>query len=289
MLLSEAFEAYILDELESEDRSPKTILCYRTAYRSLVRSIGEDIDVSLLTYLHILKWKKDMHDRQLSRDKPTSTSHIASQLRYLRRILAFLAKHAITTLDAHEIKIPHFKNKETAWLTVEELKQFFSVIDEPRDKALFACLFSAGGRISEVLSLNRDSIVNGEAKIIGKGKKPGILQFDRPTQKVVEDYLSTRTDKLEALFVSRQHARITPKTAIWLAHKYQNLSGIDKNITTHVMRHSFGTDLEMNGLDIHAISVQLRHSKIETTRRYLHGAELIKKDNYEKYHTVTPL
>lgn len=285
MLLSEAFEAFEIDELLSEGRSSKTINSYRSTCRSIQRAIGGDIDVALLMYAHIITWKKSMHDRG------NSGSHMAGLLMELRRVLTYLQKHGFHTLDPTEIKVPKYTYGETAWLTVEEIGKFLSVIKSPRDKALFGAMFDSGARISEILSLDRGNIVGGRAKIVGKGDKPGYLEFSPNSIRLIDDYLSTRDDTLPALFLSRQKRRICVQQCIRLFHKYIEQSGIRLNGrgATHILRHSFGSSLELNGLDIHGIANQMRHAKLETTKIYLHGKELRKVSDYKRYHTPVPI
>jgi site-specific recombinase XerD len=290
MKISEAFEAFEIDELVSEGRAQKTINSYRSTCNSIMRSLGTDLDVALFSYIHIIQWKKHMMER---RNEP---SHMALQLRELRRVLSYMRSHGFATLDPAEIKIPSFKYNKTAWFTIEELQRFLSAIHSPRDRALFACMFSSGGRISEVLSLNRGSIKGGEAIIYGKGRKEGkdepeILVFDPNALMLLEQYLAGRDDKIDALFISRQSQRISVQQCIRLMHGYIKTAGIEKNGrgATHILRHSFGTDLELQGLDLHGISNQMRHKKLETTRIYLHGSKTKKKTDYAKFHTPVPV
>ncbi len=283
MRISEAFEAFEIDELLSEDRSQKTLDSYRCTCRSFMLAVGSDVHINFIAYPHIIEWKKSMHDRG------NSPAHMALQLRELRRVLTYLASHGYETLHPSEIKIPKFKYRQTEWLTIEEVGALLGVITSKRDKALFSCMFSSGARISELLSLDRDSIQNGQANIIGKGKVPGVLHFDDKALNALETYLSTRVDDEPALFISRRNRRICVQQCIVLIRGYAEKAGIKKRVTTHVLRHSFGTNLELNGLDIHGIANQMRHKKLETTKIYLHASELRKTADYEKYHSKTPI
>lgn len=290
MLLTEAFEAFEIDELLSEDRSQKTINSYRCTCNSLIRSIGMDIDIALLSYVHIIQWKKHMVDRG------NAAAHVAFQLRELRRVLTYLHTHGFATLSPSEIKIPKFKYNKTAWFTIDEVRRFLSVIKSPRDRALFACLFSCGARISELLSLNRDSIVDGKAAIYGKARKegkddPDELQFDDNALRLLNEYLATRKDELQYLFISRQNRRISLQQCIVLCHKYIDLAGIQLNGrgATHILRHSFATDLELQGLDLRGIQIQMRHKKSDTTQIYMHGQNLRQQPDYKKHHTPVPI
>lgn len=295
MTITEAFEAFEIDELVSENRSANTISNYQKTRNSLLKSIGQDLHVELLSYVHVIQWKKKMHDDELR------SSYVAQLLRHLRIVLTYLRKHGFSTLDPAEIKIPAFKYRQTPWLTIEEVGRFLAVINNPRDKALFACQFSAGARISEILSLDRGSIVNGSAKIWGKGKKkeddPDTLEFDANALRLLDEYLENRTDDLEPMFITRQNRRPCLQTAIGLANKYAEKAGIKRydndgkprRIATHVLRHSFGTDLILNGADIYKASKQLRHANIDTTKIYIHGADLHKQSDYDKFHTPVPI
>lgn len=290
MLLSEAFEAFEIDELLSEERSPKTIASYRSTCSTLIEAIGGNVDVALFAYTHVIQWKRAMHSRG------NSGAHMALQLRELRRVLIYLKSHGFATLDASEVKIPQFKYRKTAWLTAEEVGKFLSVIQNARDKALFGAMFSSGARISEMLALNRDSIVNGSVTIWGKGKRQGIdepdtLEFDSNALRLINSYLKTRDDNLEVMFISRQHKRLGLQQAIRLFNGYMEMAEVEKRGrgATHILRHSFATDLELNGLDLRGIQVQMRHKKLETSKGYLHGASMRKQADHAKFHTATPI
>lgn len=287
MLLSEAFEAFEIDELLSEGRSYKTINSYRSTSRSLIRAIGSDVDVALLMYSHIITWKKSMHDRG------NSGSHMAGLLMELRRVLTYLRAHGFNTLDPSEIKVPKYTYEESGWLPVGDVARFLSVIDSPRDRALFGAMFDSGARVGEILQLDRSSIVNNEAIVKGKGSqhRGDRLHFSNNALKLIDDYLATRSDKLPPLFISRQNRRICVQQVIRLFHTYIAKAGIKVNGrgATHILRHSFATNLELNGADLRGMQIQMRHEKAETTKIYLHGKELRRASDYQKYHTPVPI
>ena len=84
MTISEAFDAFEIDELVSEERSDSTVANYQKASRSLIESIGQDTPIEFLSYINVIKWKKDMHDKRLA------LSYIAQLLRHLRIVLTYL-------------------------------------------------------------------------------------------------------------------------------------------------------------------------------------------------------
>lgn len=280
MTISEAFAAYEVDALIN--KPSKTKQNYRVAMNSLLRTC-EDLPVQFINHQSILQWKKDMLYRG---NGPAS---IASNLSRLKQILRYLKRHEYSVMDSDIIERPTVKQKDPVWLTIEELSRFLSVITSPRDKALFACLFSSGARISELLSLDRGSIKDGLAAIRGKGDKPGVLQFDSSALALLGAYLDTRKDKLRPLFISSQHRRITVSRVAQVCHEYADLAGLDKNVTTHIFRHTFASDLKLNGADIYDIKEQLRHDRLSSTQIYVHIGEDKRRADYQRHHTKVPL
>ena len=277
MTITEAFTRFD-NELYATGKKLKTRKNYKSAYVSLIAAIG-DIPIELLTFDHIATWQ------MLMRRNGKQPSTIKGELCRLRQVLCFFRERGVPVIDYRDIKLPSVPKKEPVWLEANEVRQFLQVITSPRDKAIFASLFGTGARISELLQLDRDSIVNGEAHIIGKGSKPGILYFDDYSLSLIEHYLDGRHDSLRPLFISGQYRRITVSRVEQLAHIYEDMSGISKNMTPHILRHSFASDLIYNGADLYTVKEQLRHSSIATTQIYTHVKQDQIKRNYQMYHT----
>lgn len=282
MTVREAFIQYDIDRLCSRNKALKTRKNYRSALNSFVKACA-DIPVELVTVQHIVQWKAYM-----AQNGHTSST-MAGNVSKMREVFKYLKRLGMNVLDYEFMERPEIIKKDPVWLDVDEVRRFLEVIDSPRDKAIFAMLFSSGARISELMQLDRDSIVNGEARIIGKGSKPGALHFDTHALRILEDYLETRRDKLRPMFISAQCRRMSISRVEQLAHVYADYAGIDKNVTPHVFRHSFATDLKMNGADIYDIKTQLRHSRLSSTDIYVHINDTQKREIYDKKHTLTPL
>ncbi len=279
MNVTEAFSQYILEELHYNDRSPKTIVNYQTALASFLHAIP-DVPVQFLTYEHIVTWKRYAASRGLA------PSYVACNLARLRKVLKYLRKRGYATLDPEEVTLPKVRQKKVNFLFPSQIQDMIDAAETPRDKALIALMFSSGGRISEVLSLNRDSIRDGTASIIGKGDKPGMLTFDPVALRYLDEYLETRTDKLKPLFISGQRRRLGYARANQIFHEVSDQAGIETNVTTHIMRHSFATDLMLNGADIREVQEHLRHKDVSTAMRYMHVTDAHKQASYRKHHTV---
>lgn len=280
MLVSEAFLLYETEKLL--DKAPKTRKNYQAALNSFTGACG-DIDVTLVSHVAIVQWKKQ------SQYKGHAPSYIATNLSRFRQVFGYLKKHGYNVLDKTNIERPSVPPTDPTYLSRQEVVDLLAVIESPRDKAIFWLLFSSGARISELLQLNRDSIVDGKAHIIGKGEKPGILRFDSNALRVLDDYLQTRSDSLRPLFVSSQNRRITVSRVQQLAHKYEDMAGLTKNFTPHIARHTFASELKLNGGDIFDIKEQLRHKRISSTMIYVHIGDEKRDRDYERLHTPLPI
>lgn len=285
MLLSEAYNQFCLQEIILAHRSDKTRRNYMSALSSFLRSMkGYDPPVGLISVPLILQWRIDMERRGV---QPGS---IKSNLSTLRKVFKYLRTEGFEVIPHSDIELPSVKRKNHTWITSDEVKKILNVIESPRDKAIFAALYGTGARISELLNLDRDSIIDGCAEIIGKGSKPGTLYFDPLSLKLIDEYLNTRRDKLKPLFISGQYRRITVSRIEQLSHIYTDAAGIDKIVTPHVYRHSFASDLKLNGADIYDIQQQLRHSNIATTAQiYTHISEPQRKEVHRRFHSQIEL
>lgn len=278
MTISEAFARYD-QELLAAGKALKTRKNYRTAMRSFIRCSG-DIPVELLTFDMLTRWQ--LYESSLGKQ----SSSIKANLLVFRVIFRWLRRQGYQVIEARDIEFPKIRPKEHVWLDYDEVKQLLGAITSLRDKAIIAALWGSGARVSEVLNLNRDSIIDGEAWIIGKGDKEGRLYFDKRALRHIDEYLATRRDTLKPLFVSGQYRRITVARVEQLLHVYADQAGLEKNVTPHVLRHSFASDLINNGADLYEVKKALRHSNISTTQIYTHSKDEKIKEIHTKFHTT---
>ena len=221
----------------------------------------------------------------------------------LRGFFKYLAKRGIKSLDPSLIDLPRAAKKQVTFLHFDEIERLLAEIPLDtesglRDRAIIELLFSGGLRVSELCSLNRDSInlERREFMVRGKGKKDRPIFIDKSTAECIEDYLNMRTDTLPALFLnnsanqqipstSGDFRRLTPRSIERIVQKYTRLAGITKHVTPHTMRHSFATDLLMNGADIRSVQSLLGHANISTTQIYTHITDPHLKEVHEKFHS----
>lgn len=166
-----------------------------------------------------------------------------------------------------------------------------------RDRALLETLFSTGLRVSELASLNRDTI-NLERKefaVVGKGRKERIVFLSDSAGEWLEKYLRSRHDSFKPLFIRYQGQvdpaeegeamRLTARSIQRIVEKYVKGVGLSVKATPHTLRHSFATDLLINGADIRSVQEMLGHSNISTTQIYTHVTNQHLKDVHKAFHS----
>ena len=170
-----------------------------------------------------------------------------------------------------------------------------------RDRSILELLFSAGLRVSELTSINRDQINIGrqEFSVKGKGDKIRIVFISDTAKNALEKYLNKRIDIDPALFVrfskksaqggsasggKKEDKRLTPRSIQRIVKYYAAKAGIVKDVHPHTLRHSFATDLLSNGADIRSVQTMLGHSSITTTQIYTHITNQQLKEIHKKFH-----
>jgi site-specific recombinase XerD len=131
----------------------------------------------------------------------------------------------------------------------------------------------------------------------GKGQKDRPVFIGEAAALRVKDYLDARIDNLPPLFLSYSrnntastsgdYRRLSTRSIQRIINNYARLAGITKHVSPHTMRHSFATDLLMNGADIRSVQSMLGHSSIATTQVYTHVTDSHLREVYEKFHSDT--
>jgi site-specific recombinase XerD len=290
-----------LEYLELEqNRSQKTIENYDHYLTRLIDFAGDiqvkDIDVEL-----IRKWRLWLNRLGTNTSdelgKATQNYHLIA----LRSFLKYCAKRDITALPADKVELARTKRKQVTFLNEDELQRIFTQPDQNtiagiRDRAILELLFSSGLRVSELVGLDRDHInlKRREFMVRGKGQKDRPIFISPEAAKWVEHYLQKREDTARPLFVrysgskqvdlSGNFQRLTARSVQRLVARYALLAGITKHVSPHTLRHSFATDLLMNGADLRSVQAMLGHSNIATTQIYTHVTDPHLRSVHEKFH-----
>ena len=188
-----------------------------------------------------------------------------------------------------------------SFLSSDETERLIEAVDTNtpqgiRDRAILELLFSSGLRVSELVNLNRDHInlKRGEFMVRGKGQKDRPVFISPEASEWLATYLDTRTDPAIPLFIrysgfktgdsKGESFRLTPRSVQRIVQQYAKLAGITKKVSPHTLRHSFATDLLMNGADLRSVQSMLGHSNIATTQVYTHVTDQHLREVHQKFH-----
>ena len=303
MYMSELLLDYI-EHLEVEGgRSAKTAENYELYLNRFVE-FTDDIPVDKITSELVRKYRLWLNRYKNNNDGELATITQGYHLIALRGFLGYLSKRDIISLSPDKIDLPKVARKQVTFLHFDEVTRMLDTIpldDEVglRDRAIIELLFSSGLRVSELVNLNRDHVntKRREFMVRGKGRKDRPVFIGEAAAGRVEDYLASRLDNLPPLFLSYSrnnissmtgdYRRLTSRSIQRMVTKYARLAGITKHVSPHTMRHSFATDLLMNGADIRSVQSMLGHSNISTTQVYTHVTDEHLRDVYEKFHSDT--
>jgi len=236
--------------------------------------------------------------------KNTQNYHLIA----LRNFLKYLAKRDLKVLSADKIELGRQSERQVIFLENNELERLLNVPNSDsfkslRDRAILELLFSTGLRVSELCALNRDSInlsarggsasggKSGEFAVRGKGDKVRLVFLSETAKKALKNYLEKREDVDEALFIRNiknpaksDNLRLTTRSIERLVKHYAAKAGLSKKVTPHSLRHSFATDLLMNGADIRSVQELLGHSSITTTQIYTHITNKQLREVHQAFH-----
>lgn len=296
-----------LEDLEvAKNRSQRTIVAYshylnrfsQFLEKSLNITTPEQIDLEAIRQFRLyLSRYKDEQNELLS--IKTQGYHLIS----LRSFLKYLSKRDITTLAAEKIDLPKFEPRKISFLEANELEDLLkspsaSTIAGKRDKAILELLFSTGLRLSELSILNKEDISfeRGEMRVVGKGRKERIVFISDSSKLAIFDYLSDRHDEDEALFIrhslnadqvgDKDSLRLSVRGIERIVEKCAKIAGLTKKVSPHTLRHSFATDLLINGADIRSVQAMLGHSSIQTTQVYTHITNQQLKEVHNAFHAT---
>ena len=224
----------------------------------------------------------------------------ATMSRFLASAKSFyaymLAKGYIKTNPTAALKAKKVQRKYPEILTSKEVELFLEqpkCVDEKgfRDHAMLELLYATGIRVSELIDLDVDDL-NLPAGLVmcrSKGKERSIPLYPGAV-KALQDYVLRIRDRIvtndeeKALFVNMNGERMT-RQGFWKIIKfYQEKADIKKDITPHMLRHSFAAHLLENGADLHSIQEMLGHADISSTQIYTHIVKKQLKDVYQKAH-----
>ncbi len=263
-----------------------------------------DIDQEVVREFRLYLNRKEVGVRGLTMKHNTQNRYLTALRSFLRYLI--VEKGYDDTMAPDKVKLGKSDPRVPKFLTVDQIDDLTSTQDLAkksgiRDRAILETLFSTGMRISELTSLNKEDLSpqvleKHEFTVIGKGRKARTVYLSKQAIEWLKKYMATRRDEFKPLFVrysgksmdpddlEGESLRITPRSIQRMVKKYARNAGITQNVTPHVLRHSFATDLLMEGADLRSVQELLGHSDLSTTQIYTHVTNKHLKEVHEKFH-----
>ncbi len=271
-----------------KNRSPKTQENYKRYLDSFIRETGIS-KISEITQEAVSDFRMKLSREE--KKKITQSYYIIA----IRNFLKYLIKRGMKVLSPETIDLPKTSRRDIEVLEYQELERLLSApkgddLRSLRDRAILETLFSTGLRLSELCSLNRYiNLERGEISVRGKGDKLRVVFLSKDAKEKLKAYLDKRPDAEEALFVSLSRSgkplgRVTQRSVERLVDHYAREVGIPKKVHPHQLRHSYATDLLINGADIRSVQELLGHANISTTQIYTHLTNKELREVHEAFH-----
>jgi site-specific recombinase XerD len=281
-----------LEYLEVEKgASPLTIRNYKhylNRFETWIKKQGirprlADINQEVMRQYRVYLSRLSSGDKDQGLSRRTQGYHVIA----IRSFLRWLIKNDYQVMSPDKIDLPKVPERQIKFLTGQQVDRLLnapslSTIQGKRDKAILETLFSTGLRVSELVNLDRDKVnlEQREFGIVGKGGKGRVVFLSTRAAEWIEKYLKARKDHYRPLFIrhkgkmdpsiSDEKMRLTPRSIQRMIKKYARKIKLPVDVTPHVIRHSFATDLLMAGADLRSVQEMLGHKNVSTTQIYTH-------------------
>ena len=250
------------------------------------KNISSALDISYNNLLNYLKYLDD---------NKYEVSSVARKIVSIKAFHKYLSENYKVIDISTKINTPRFYRKLPNILTIEEVDNLLDIkLDTPfdyRNKAMLELMYSSGLRVSELINLDLSDIDlnNNYVRCFGKGSKERIVPVGEYSSKYLSIYINEYRDSMkkgyytEKIFLNNHGKEMTRQGFFKIIKKIAKDKDINKNITPHMLRHSFATHLLNNGADLRTIQEMLGHSSISTTQIYTNVTNDILKENYDLY------
>lgn len=282
-----------LDFLKDDKKlSDNTLQSYRRDIEQYEKYVSDNkinyLKVTEETILEYMEYLREENKKESTISR--SLASIRSFYQYLIRVKK-IRKDPTMTIESPKI------NKRTPNILTS--KEVELLLDQPkdvdlkgtRDKAMLEFAYATGMRVTEMISLDIDDVKLDEGYVVCRGRsKSRNIPLGSMSLKALKEYIDDarpyliRDESEEALFVNVNGTRLTRQGFWKIVKYYKEQAHIEKDITPHVLRHSFATHLLQNGADLKAIQTMLGHSDISSTQVYMQFQDPGIKNEYKKAH-----
>ncbi|HVP00152.1 MAG TPA: site-specific tyrosine recombinase XerD [Bryobacteraceae bacterium] len=227
-----------------------------------------------------------------------SARSIARHITTLRNFYSFLVREGEVQKDPSEFLTPPRQwSTLPKYLNREEIDRLLAAPDPAkpvglRDRAMLELLYATGLRVSELCRLELSQVErdSGVLRVTGKGNKQRLVPFGQSAGEAVALYLERGRPELlkgrasRFLFVTARGSAMTRQGFWKLLGGYGRKAGIFRDLTPHVVRHSFATHLVEGGADLRSVQIMLGHADISTTQVYTHVARRRLREIVDQHH-----
>ena len=277
------------------NKSYNTVKSYRKDIEQFIYYLENNEGINDFNKVEIMSFRSFI--AYLNMELEVNKRSINRKLSAIRTFYKYLLENDyITENKTVYINTPKFSKVLPNYLTKSDVDKIRSVINIEkitglRDRAMIELLYSSGIRSMELLDLT-ESMINfneRELRVIGKGNKERITFFSDNAKKYLLEYIEKKkivyrnVDK-DIIFVNKNGDKLDSRSLRRLITNYALKADINKEVTPHVFRHCFATELLNNGVDIRYVQELLGHSSIATTQFYTHISKNMLKDVYMKSH-----
>ncbi len=209
----------------------------------------------------------------------------------LRAFLGFLAGKGIASLAPQKVVLAKSEERKVEFLEATDIIQLIkmpniSSFKGLRDRLILELLFSTGLRVSELARLNVGDInlERDEIPVRGKGGKVRVVFLSESAHQILETYIKLIGDTEELILNKLGGDRLTVRSIERIVAKYAKAAGISKHVSPHTLRHTFATDLLINGADLRSVQSLLGHANVSTTQIYTHVTDQHLREIHKAFH-----
>lgn len=278
---------------EEKNYSINTINSYQKDFNVFLKYLEEkkQDNINQIDYKFMRGYLSYLYDLKYSNK---SIARMISSLKSLYKYL--IRKKIITKNPMNLIKIPKLEKKLPKFLYYDELEQILNLPDQNtplglRDALLLEMFYSTGIRVSEIINIKISDINFDDRRILitGKGNKERYVLYGSKMERLLQNYLSNSRPLLlpknnNYLFLNRYGNILTDRGVRKILDTILKKGAIDKQISPHVLRHTFATHMLDSGADIKIVQELLGHESLATTQIYTHVSNEKIKDVYYKTH-----
>ena len=300
--LVEDFIQYLRNERGQSENTQKTYFALLNCFVSWAGARGLT-DWKSVQLSHLTTFLEHERERQLHNQPPESARRLSSESVYLeiaalRAFYRWAENEKLLAVNAAEhLSLPRRWKRLPKSLTDDEIDKLLAPIipETPAslcDQAILELAYASGLRISELRSLRLEQLQleAGFLNVIGKGNKERVVPLGRKAAAAIRSYLDTGRPRLVTrrtpanVFITKRGTAFARPT-LWKRIKDRvKQAGVARNVTPHMLRHSFATHLLEHGADLRVIQELLGHVNISTTEIYTHVTGNRLRDIHQRFH-----